>query len=188
MADSTKGSATPDREGSILLGSQRGSHQDSADNKGAGVLDLPGDLAASGQAIGTTSGTVGNSTGGQASTSEVTGIFAGQQITTDQVSGRGHRVTFGVRPKSGGMEAHHELVQEGVRGIGPIVEGEPGPYYKGEGRYLQVQTTGGDLCAHPVVSGRFRIWSTRETGYCASGEWHKRGESGRTVGYVVRRT
>ena len=111
-----------------------------------------------------------------------------RQVATGQGSGGGYQGTFGVRPKSGGMEAHHELVQEGVRGIGPIVEGEPGPYYKGEGRYLQVQTTGGDLCAHPVVSGRFRIWSTRETGYCASGEWHKRGESGRTVGYVVRRT
>ena len=47
-------------------------------NKGAGVLELPGDLAASGQAGGTTSGTEGECTGGQAGTSEFPDIFVGQ--------------------------------------------------------------------------------------------------------------
>ena len=46
LADSTKGIATPDQGGGILLGGQRVVHQDAADKKGAGVLDLPGDLAA----------------------------------------------------------------------------------------------------------------------------------------------
>ena len=48
---------------------------------------------------------------------------------------------FVVIPKAGGMEAHRELVQEGVRGPGPTVKGEPRPHRDREGGALQVQTT-----------------------------------------------
>ena len=82
LSDSTKGSATPDQGRSSLIGSQRVDRQDVKANKGVGVLDLPGDLAASRQASGTTWGTSGERTGVQESMLEVPEIFAGQQTET----------------------------------------------------------------------------------------------------------
>ena len=78
LANSTKGSANPYQGEISLLIYQRGGHQDDAANEGAGVLDPPGELEASGQASGTTAGTAGKCTGGQASTLEVPEIFARQ--------------------------------------------------------------------------------------------------------------
>ena len=51
--------------GSNLYGTQRGGRQDPVANKGAGILNLPGYLAASGQASSTAAGTEGERTGGQ---------------------------------------------------------------------------------------------------------------------------
>ena len=76
LADPAKGRATPDQRGSIISGDQRGGYQYAAANEGAGVLDIPGDLEASGQAISTTAGTEGEYTGGQAGTSGVPEIVA----------------------------------------------------------------------------------------------------------------
>ena len=59
IADPAKVRATPDQSGIPLIGDQREGNQDAAANKGEGVLDILGDLAASRQAIGTTSGTEG---------------------------------------------------------------------------------------------------------------------------------
>ena len=39
------------------------------------------------------------------------------------------------------METHLELVQAGVRGAGPTVEGAPGSDHDRKGGYLQVQIT-----------------------------------------------
>ena len=85
-----KGSAIPDQRGSSLLRYQRRGHQYDATNKGAGVLDIPGDLEASRQASGTIAGTEGEHMGGQSGTSEVPDIFAGKQIATFEGSGIGH--------------------------------------------------------------------------------------------------
>ena len=82
LANSIKGSATPYRGGGIIIGDQRGGRQDATANKGAGVLDLPGDLEASIQANGTTLGTVGERMGGQARTLEVLEIFLGRQTAS----------------------------------------------------------------------------------------------------------
>ena len=82
LADSTKGSATPDQGGSSLLGDQSGGHQDAVADEGAGILDLPGDLESSGHAIRTTAYTAGECTRGRAITLEVPEIFAGRQTAT----------------------------------------------------------------------------------------------------------
>ena len=102
--------------GSSLLEDQRGGHQDVTDNEGVGVLDLPGYLKASRQERGTTAGTEGERTGGQVGTLEVTKIIARRQAAMVEGIRRGHRVTFDVRPESGGTKAHLELVQAGVGG------------------------------------------------------------------------
>ena len=54
LDNSTKGSATPDQEGTRLLGAQWGGHQDAVTNEVAGVMDLPVDLADSRQSSITT--------------------------------------------------------------------------------------------------------------------------------------
>ena len=79
LANSTKGGATPDQGESRLFGAQRGGHQDATSNKGAGILDIPGDLVASRHTSGTT---VGECTGRQASTLEFLEIFVGKQTVT----------------------------------------------------------------------------------------------------------
>ena len=58
--------------------------------KGAGVLDLPGDLEASGQKSGATADTAGNQTGGQTGKAEISESLAGQQDDTGKGSGGGH--------------------------------------------------------------------------------------------------
>ena len=80
-------------------------------------------------------------TGGKASTAEFPERLAGIQAETDQVIKGGHRVTFFVRPKAGGMEAHHELVQTGVRGAGTTVKRTLGLHCNRKGGVVQVQTT-----------------------------------------------
>ena len=47
---------------------------------------------------------------------EVTKIIARRQAAMVEGIRRGHRVTFDVRPESGGTKAHLELVQAGVGG------------------------------------------------------------------------
>ena len=66
--NSTEGSATPDRGGSILHGSQRLDHQDATANKGVCVLYIPGDLEDIRQNRGATAGTLGKRTGSQVGT------------------------------------------------------------------------------------------------------------------------
>ena len=56
MDDLTKDSATPDRGVVSLLGADRGGLQGAETNKGAGILDIPGNLVASGQVSSTTTG------------------------------------------------------------------------------------------------------------------------------------
>ena len=81
---------TPDQRGSSLHVTQRGVQQDAAANKGAGVLCIPGDLEASGQAGGSTVGTEGERTGFQAGTPGVPEIISRRQTAAGEVSGRGH--------------------------------------------------------------------------------------------------
>ena len=57
-------------------------------NEGAGVLDLSGDLAASGQASGTTASTEGNNAGDQTSTAGVPEIIERQYTATCKRSRR----------------------------------------------------------------------------------------------------
>ena len=90
LSDPSKVRATLDRRGSSLHGSQRGGHQEAADNKGVGVLDLPGDLEDSGQASGPTTGPEGELTRGQAGTLGVPEIIARRQTATCEGSRRGH--------------------------------------------------------------------------------------------------
>ena len=85
LSDTTKGSATPGQRGSSLLRAQRGCNQDAGANKGAGVLDLPGELASRGQSSKTTEG---ESTGCQSGTSGDSDIFDGQHKATGEVSMR----------------------------------------------------------------------------------------------------
>ena len=70
LYNSSKGSTTPDQGRSSLHRYQRGYHQDSVANKGAGVLDIPGDLETSKHNSGTPAGTVGKRKRCQADTSE----------------------------------------------------------------------------------------------------------------------
>ena len=89
LSNSTEGSATPDRGRIILRGSQSGDHEDAVANEGAGVLDHPVDLAASGQKSGATEVTAGKQMGGQEGTVKLPESLAGQQVATVQGSGGG---------------------------------------------------------------------------------------------------
>ena len=99
LYNSSKGSTTPDQGRSSLHRYQRGYHQDSVANKGAGVLDLPGDMETCGQKSGGLEGTVDKSTRGQEVTTNFPEILAGQQATTVQGSGGGQQSPPGVRTK-----------------------------------------------------------------------------------------
>ena len=69
LANPYEGRTPINRGGGGLYGAQREYQQDTAANKGVGVLDLPGDLAAVRQAISTTEGKGGDCAGGQTGTS-----------------------------------------------------------------------------------------------------------------------
>ena len=62
---------------SSLCRYQRGDHQDAAAKKVVGILDLPGELDASGNKRGATVVTLGKYTGGQAGTAEFTESLMG---------------------------------------------------------------------------------------------------------------
>ena len=57
LSNPDKGRTTTDLGGSSLYGDQRGGQHESVVNKCMGVLDLPVEMEASGQASGTTAGT-----------------------------------------------------------------------------------------------------------------------------------
>ena len=76
--------------GRSLLGAQIGVHKDAAAKKGAVVLDIPGDLAASGQEISTTLGTEGKRARGQAVMLEVPEISTGKKTDKGEGRRRGH--------------------------------------------------------------------------------------------------
>ena len=69
LADPDEGITPTNRGGGSLYGALRAYQQDAAANIVAGVLDLPGDLAAGRQASGTTEGTEGECAGGETGTS-----------------------------------------------------------------------------------------------------------------------
>ena len=90
MSNIDKGKATLDQRGNILHISKRGGQQDSTVNEGAVVLELIGDLAASGQASGTTAGTECERTWDQAGTAVVPEIIASRQKVTGEGNRNGH--------------------------------------------------------------------------------------------------
>ena len=73
---------SPDQEGGSLRGSQRGFIKDAADNKGACVLDLPGDMKTCGQKSSTPEGTAIKQKGGRSVTVKLPEIFEEIHTTT----------------------------------------------------------------------------------------------------------
>ena len=82
LANTAKGSASPDQGVSSLWSYQRGDHKDAAANKGVCILDIPGDIDTCRQKSSIPESTAGNLTRGQAGTTESPEILAGQQETT----------------------------------------------------------------------------------------------------------
>ena len=119
LANTAKGSASPYQGGISLFGSQKGYHKDAASNEGACVLYLPVDLDICGQKSGATKGTAGKRKRGQVVTTDFPESLEGQHETMGQGSGRVNQSSPGVRPKSGGVEAHQKLVQAVVGGVRP---------------------------------------------------------------------
>ena len=141
LANTTKGNTSPDREGGIPHGPQRGVSKDAADNEGACVLYLPGDLETGEQESGTPEGTSIKRKRCQAGTTKLPESFEGKQETTGHGSGRRYRSPHGVGPKAGDMEAPHALVQKSIGGPIPTVTIILGQYSNREGGDLQVQAT-----------------------------------------------
>ena len=122
MADPDEGRENPDQRGSIFHKAQRGGQQDASYNKGAGVLDLPGDLAASGRAS-VTAGDRGRSHGRSgrysgSSRDHCEAVDSSRIVTRDMPLRHFGRIT-----EARGMETHIELVQVGVSGEGPTIKG-----------------------------------------------------------------
>ena len=82
------------------------------------------------------------------------------------------------------MEAHLELVQEGVSVTGPTIEVTLGPYRDEEGGAVQLQTTGGAPGSHHGNVGGGRRRGPRESGSDVSGVGPQMGESGWPVRYA----